>query len=374
MNAIDAAEKVLAEAGIPLSYREITDRVLVADLWQTKGKTPEATIHAQLAVDIANQGTASRFQRTAPGVFALRTWGLPEVAAKHAKPKLAPRNESNAAASTETAYVALPDEFDAQVSAPAISAVSVPPGAPNLKKVQFLSFIDAAELVLEKHSGGKPMHYRAIMDWVLELGLVNTKGLTPEATLYAQILTDTKRRARRGDVPRFVFHGKGIIGLAKWEAGGLAVQIEQHNAKVRSKLHVNLLALTPTEFEELIVLLLVALGFEDVSLTPASGDGGIDVRGTLVVGDVVRTRMAVQVKRWKRNVQAPIVQQVRGSLGTHEQGLIITTSDFSRGAREEAARPNAVPVGLMNGEQLVALLVENTIGIQRTSYELIELG
>ncbi len=374
MNAIDAAEKVLAEAGTPLSYREITDRALLADLWQTKGKTPEATIHAQLAVDIANQGIASRFQRTAPGVFALRTWGLPEVAAKRAKPRLAPRNESNAAASAETTHVAFPDEFDVQVSTPAVSAVSVPPGAPNLKKVQFLSFIDAAELVLDKHSRGKPMHYRAIMDRVLELGLVNTKGLTPEATLYAQILTDTKRRARRGDVPRFVFHGKGIIGLAKWEAGGLAVQIEQHNAKVRSKLHVNLLALTPTEFEELIVLLLVALGFEDVSLTPASGDGGIDVRGTLVVGDVVRTRMAVQVKRWKRNVQAPIVQQVRGSLGTHEQGLIITTSDFSRGAREEAARPNAVPVGLMNGEQLVALLVENTIGIQRTSYELIELG
>ena len=66
-------------------------------------------------------------------------------------------------------------------------------------------------------------------------------------------------------------------------------------------------------------------------MTPASGDGGIDVRGTLVVGDVIRTRMAVQVKRWKRNVQAPTVQQVRGSLGTHEQGLIVTTSDFRQG-------------------------------------------
>lgn len=218
------------------------------------------------------------------------------------------------------------------------------------------------------------MHYRAITDKVLELGLVNTKGLTPEATLYAQILTETKRRARRGDVPRFVFHGKGIIGLAKWEAGGLAFQIELHNADVRKKLHASLQAMNPPEFEELIVQLLVALGFEDVSLTPASGDGGIDVRGTLVVGDVVRTQMAVQVKRWRRNVQAPIVQQVRGSLGTHEQGLIITTSDFSKGAREEAARPNAVPVGLMNGEQLVALLVENNIGIQRTTYQLIELG
>ena len=31
------------------------------------------------------------------------------------------------------------------------------------------------------------------------------------------------------------------------------------------------------------------------------------------------------------------------------------------------------PVALMNGEQLVALLVENDIGIQRTAYDLIDL-
>ena len=372
MNAIDAAAKVLAESGKPLSYREITRAVLEAGLWQTKGKTPEATIHAQLAVDIADQGTASRFQRTGPGVFALRTWGFPEVAARRAKLKAPPLPIPMAPAEAQPAVISVGLQPEALSSSP--PAVSVPASEPALKKAQSLSFMDAAELVLEEHSGGKPMHYRAITTKVLDLGLVNTKGLTPEATIYAQILTDTKRRARRGEPPRFVFHGKGVIGLAKWGTGGLAFQIEAHNAEVRKKLHDSLLATDPSEFEELIVQLLVALGFEDVSFTPASGDGGIDVRGTLVVGDVVRTRMAVQVKRWKRNVQAPVVQQVRGSLGTHEQGLIITTSDFSKGAREEAAWPNAVPVGLMDGEQLVRLLVENNIGVQRTSYELIELG
>jgi len=98
------------------------------------------------------------------------------------------------------------------------------------------------------------------------------------------------------------------------------------------------------------------------------------VRGTLVVGDVIRTRMAIQVKKWKQNIQAPIIQQVRGSLGTHEQGLIITTSDFSDGARKEAARPDATPVALMSGEQLVLLMVEYGIGVTRVSYDLIELG
>jgi restriction system protein len=94
----------------------------------------------------------------------------------------------------------------------------------------------------------------------------------------------------------------------------------------------------------------------------------------MVTGDVIRTRMAVQVKRWRNNVQAPTVQQVRGSLGTHEQGLIIALSDFSKGAREEAERADATPVALMNGEQLVKLLVENDIGVRRTSHDLIEFG
>lgn len=67
-------------------------------------------------------------------------------------------------------------------------------------------------------------------------------------------------------------------------------------------------------------------------------------------------------------------RQVRGSLGAHEQGLIITTSDFSKGARTEAERPDALPVALMNAEQLVSLLVENQIGVSRKPHELIELG
>lgn len=122
------------------------------------------------------------------------------------------------------------------------------------------------------------------------------------------------------------------------------------------------------------MLVLSRRKFEEVELSSASGgDGGIDVRGTLVVGNSVRIRMAVQAKRWKNNVTSPIVQQVRGSLGTHEQGLIITTSDFSKGAKTEANRSNAAPVALMNGERMAELLAEYEIGASISSYKLFEL-
>src|SRR5216683_4465817 len=72
------AEIVLAEAGKPLHYREITQRILARGLWKTEGKTPDETVSAQLSVDIINHAQASLFQRTSKGIFALRAWSLPE--------------------------------------------------------------------------------------------------------------------------------------------------------------------------------------------------------------------------------------------------------------------------------------------------------
>jgi len=339
MKASDAIYQVLSNAGIPLTTKEITKRILAADLWSTEGKTPEATISATLSSDLKEHGIASRFIHTGPSQYGLN-----------------PQYKSNI-------EISLPKTLEINVG----ETIKVFGG-------KTLSFTDAAEHVLRTFANNKPMHYQAITEKALELKLLSTKGLTPEATMYAQIITEIERKKRRGDQPRFVMHGKGMVGLVIWEPEGLAGMIENHNRAVRKQLLKNILAMPAVEFEKLIARLLTELGFEDVTVTPYSGDKGIDVRGTLVVGESIRTRMAVQVKKWKNNVQTPTVQQVRGSLSTHDQGLIITTSDFSKGAITEANLPDKVPVALMNGERLVELLVENNIGISRTSHDLIEIG
>ena len=338
-SALSAAQKVLQDAGEPLHYQEITRRALESGIWQTRGKTPDATINAQLSVDVKKKGAASAFRRVGRGMFELNEGSgieaVPAEAVGVAKPEKAVRRRKRPAAT--------------------------------------LSFTDATERVLED-AGGNPMHYREITEKALASGLLNTEGRTPEATLYAQVLTECKRRKGRGDQVRFMVLGKGMISLTKWQAKGLGFQVEEANRKARKELLKLVKEMTPTEFEELVGRLLAAIGFEEVEVTSRSKDGGIDVRGTLVVGDVIRTRLAVQVKRWKNNVQSPVVQQVRGSLGAHEQGLIITTSDFSKGAKEEAERSDATPVGLMDGEQLVALLVEHEIGVMKTPLQLIQVG
>lgn len=339
MTAIEAALHVLQDAGKPLHYREISKRILERDLWPSEGKTPEATINAQIAGNIKKHGKASPFRRAGRGIYTLNTDRTDPVAF----PKSVFRTEDQAL------YVRGP------------------------KAGEKLSFTESALRILEA-CGGKPTHYRDITRHALEHQMLDTTGKTPEATMYAQILSEVKRRKARGEQQRFMILGKGMITLAKWQAKGLAFQVEEANRKVLKKLLITVKAMTPGDFEDIIGRLLATIGFEEVEVTSLSKDGGIDVRGTLVVGDVIRTRLAVQVKRWKQNVQSPVIQQVRGSLGAHEQGLIISTSDFSKGAKQEAERPDATPVALMNGEQLVALLVAHEIGVRRTALSLIQLG
>jgi len=128
-------------------------------------------------------------------------------------------------------------------------------------------------------------------------------------------------------------------------------------------------------FEALIGELLIAIGFDEatVEVTRYSGDRGIDVRGNLNAGGITQIRAAVQAKKWKHNVQATTVREVRGSLTSREQGIIITTSDFSHGAREEANAIGKIPVSLINGQALLELLVQHEIGVTRHQHTVLSL-
>ncbi len=338
MTVRDAAIQILLSAGKPLHAKEIAKRIIDGGLWKSEGKTPEATVSARLYSDIKKNADKSAFIKVGPQTFALRDFS--------AKP---------------TDAEVVPSDVLETAKLPSANAG--------------FSFTHCAQKVLEEFAGKKPMHYKKITEQALEKGWLVTSGKTPEATMYAQVLTEIKRQQKRGDRPRFVQHGRGYVGLSQWMVRGLAFEIEQHNQQVRKALRDRLLAMKPGEFEELISQLLAEMGFEMVEVTKLSGDGGIDVRGTLVVGDVVRIKMAVQVKKWKlkNNIPAPVVQQVRGSLGAHEQGLIITTSDFSSGAVKEADQPDKTPISLMNGEQLVILLMEHGIGVHRSTPDLFEI-
>jgi hypothetical protein len=73
MSAIDAAAKVLAETGTPMSCKELIGAMAAKSYWTSPGgKTPDATLHASLLREISVKGEQSRFVKAAPGRFGLR--------------------------------------------------------------------------------------------------------------------------------------------------------------------------------------------------------------------------------------------------------------------------------------------------------------
>lgn len=186
-----------------------------------------------------------------------------------------------------------------------------------------MAFLLAAEEVLRSHSPGAPLHFRKITELAQQDGLITSQGLTPDATMGAQLYSDIKPRASSGKPQRFRQYGQGLFALAA-PMDPLGGVISEHNEKIRLRLRGILSELDPQAFEHLIGMLLARLGFEDVLVTKYSGDGGIDVRATLTVGGITDVKTAFQVKRWAKNIAGRTVRELRG--GHHFTVITVDTS------------------------------------------------
>jgi hypothetical protein len=73
MSAIDAAARVLAEAGVAMTCKEMVAAMATKGYWSSPGgKTPDATLCSAILREIKLKGEQSRFVKTAPGRFASR--------------------------------------------------------------------------------------------------------------------------------------------------------------------------------------------------------------------------------------------------------------------------------------------------------------
>jgi len=67
-----AIQKVLAEAGTPMYYGDISDRIVADNLRRKLGATPAATVVAQIAASIKHDGDKSPYVRVSKGTYALK--------------------------------------------------------------------------------------------------------------------------------------------------------------------------------------------------------------------------------------------------------------------------------------------------------------
>jgi restriction system protein len=130
-------------------------------------------------------------------------------------------------------------------------------------------------------------------------------------------------------------------------------------------------SLSPSGFERVCQRLLRESGFEKVTVTGRSHDGGIDGIGILFMNPFVSFKVLFQCKRYKGTVARAEVGDFRNAmLGRADKGIIITTGKFSADAVREANRDGAPPVELVDGEKLVSMFESVSLGVKpRTVYE-----
>lgn len=156
---------------------------------------------------------------------------------------------------------------------------------------------------------------------------------------------------------------------------------EAHQALVQSlaeELLAQVRAATPSFFEQLVVDLMIAMGYggsrkEAGKATQATNDDGID--GIIKEDKLGLDVIYLQAKRWTNTVHRPEIDKFIGALTRQRarKGVFITTSEFSAGARE-AALGLDIKVVLIDGVELARLMVENNLGVSvKQVYEVKQL-
>ncbi len=156
-------------------------------------------------------------------------------------------------------------------------------------------------------------------------------------------------------------------------------RIEAAYQELRRALAVDLLERvreqTPDFFEQVVLDVLEAIGYggsrEDAAdRLGRSGDGGVD--GVIREDKLGLDLIYVQAKRWANTVGRPDIQQFVGALNGQRasKGVFITTSTFSREARDYAESVNPRVV-LVDGQQLATLMIDHNVGVsEETTYRL----
>lgn len=138
-------------------------------------------------------------------------------------------------------------------------------------------------------------------------------------------------------------------------------------AAVEAELADTVKSVAPTFFEELVIDLLVRMGYggnraEAARAIGRTGDGGID--GVIDEDRLGLDSIYVQAKRWDSSVGRPEIQKFAGALQGQRatKGIFITTSTFSREAEDYAQRIGTRIV-LIDGRRLAALMFEHDVGV-----------
>ena len=143
-------------------------------------------------------------------------------------------------------------------------------------------------------------------------------------------------------------------------------------AEVQSQLLEQLMEVDPARFEQIVVDLLRAIGYGvdfsgSARVVGGAGDGGID--GVIDEDVLGLDSIYLQAKRWQGSVGRPDVQAFAGALQGNRatKGVMITTSTFSRQAREYVKDLANSRIVLIDGLRLSGLMYDHGVGVANST-------
>ena len=129
-----------------------------------------------------------------------------------------------------------------------------------------------------------------------------------------------------------------------------------------------LFGINPYRFEHLLKELVEKTGFRDVSLTPRSQDGGIDLNAYVKSDNFffANTLVQFQAKRWRHSVGSVEINGFRGAISSMAKGVFATTSHFTKAAIQEAKHPSKPSIALIDGFMLASMIKDVHLAIDES--------
>lgn len=235
-----------------------------------------------------------------------------------------------------------------------------------------LTWNDAAEDILKKEN--KPLKYTELSKKILDAELVTSQSRTPSITLYVSISQENQSRQKQGKRPRFII-AHGQVSLTRWETSAVQeaflTQVDRVNKDVKKELLRRLLQLSGDKFESFIEALLIKMEYEQVQSRGGPTDEGIDLLCEMSQGiNQVKTGVQAKCKQPHNKIGPKDVRLLRDVLPKFKcsQGVLITTSDFTREAKAAASEEGRPPIILIDGDKLTDLAIENAVGVKAREF------
>ena len=392
MTFYEAAVQVLLKAGHPLHAKEITEIAIRENLLSHVGKEPEVTMAARLAA-MARRSHEGRLVAVEPDTFGLTDWNLvtqPDALEQSGKPEVhdetePPLRDRERHPKVDASNVRVAGRGDRRRK-----------HEEERKKKKRLA--PAAELVFDLLGRvGKPLPLFDLAAAVREKELVGD-DLGREG-LSAMLTAENQRREEDGRRPIFAFHEEeGLVGLhggpepatepqdypalisqalarmaedrkaqatpppAK-AAGSVERAAEEQRQRAIRQLRKRLLELDTQGLESIVGVMLAEMGYREVKVAKRHKDGALFLTRRRM--GLTEVRFAVRVIKGGRDVRREEIAELRKDMASHaaQMGVVVSPSDPTREARNEASQASAPLVTLLCADALADQLAERGVGV-----------